>query len=258
MTETALSATPRSVESHAEQRRRVRDEVIAALRPLALPDTRFVDQIEHFIPAYPGSELLVDTLTDLPFWSGDGTVYATPDNNLEGVRTALILEGRDLIQTIAVRLGFRHFAPGSVTAGFERLAGTLDGADLLSSPIDLDGIRALGPLDFVVSGCRAVNVDGVRFGKGHGYFDIEWGILSALGVASQDTPIVVACHDVQVVDEELSASANDTIVDWIVTPTRVIEVKNDRTKPIGIDWDRLRADQFASMPPVRALKAMGL
>jgi 5-formyltetrahydrofolate cyclo-ligase len=242
----------------SDARRRLREAVIERLRPFAWPDTRFVHDLTHFLPAYDGCEALTEVLPSLPFWPGAGLVYATPDNCLEGVRSALIAQHRPLLQVIAVRLGFRYFAPASVVPEFERLAGTLDGADVLSAPIDLAGIQALGDLDFIVTGCRAVTRGGVRLGKGFGYFDIEWGILSALGVAHDDTPIVVVCHDVQVLDDEFEPSPHDTLVDWIVTPTETIQVDRTRPKPSGIQWDRLQPEQLRGMPPLRDLQAMGL
>lgn len=240
----------------AAERQQVREQVLAKLTPYARPDTRYVRNFDEFIPAFEGYEGISDTLASLPFWAGSGPVYSTPDNCLDLTRARLIGEGRPLLQTIAVRLGFRYFAPGSVDRGLERLAGTLDGADLLSRPIDLEGVRALGPLDFVLTGCRAVASKGVRFGKGHGYFDIEWGILSHLGVVSSDTPVVVVCHDTQVVDIDLVPSAVDTVVDWIVTPTRVLEVKRTIPKPAGIQWDRLRAEQWESTPVLSELQVL--
>ncbi len=240
-----------------DDRARVRDAVRARLQPHAWPDTRFVYDLTHFLPGYAGCERLPDQLGELACWQGRGPIYATPDNCLEGVRSALIAAHRPLLQTIAVRMGFRFFAPGSVAAGFEQLAGTLDGADRLSGRLDLEAVAALGPLDAVITGCRAVSLDGVRMGKGFGWFDLEWGILTALGVAGEETPVIVACHDVQLLhdDEVLAPSPHDTLVDWIVTPTRVIHVDRDRAKPHGIQWDRLRPEQVASVPSLRDLQA---
>ena len=182
-----------------DARRQLREAVIERLRPFAWPDTRFVHDLNHFLPAYDGCEALTDVLPALPFWPGAGVVYATPDNCLEGVRSKLISERRPLVQTIAVRLG-----------------------------------------------------------KGFGYFDIEWGILSALGIAHDATPIVVVCHDVQLLDDEFEPSPHDTLVDWIVTPTERIRVERARPKPSGIQWERLQPEQLSGMPPLRELQAMGL
>lgn len=251
-----VNGTQAGVVLSADERQQIREKVMAKLRPYAFPDTRFVYDISQFLPAYAGYESLTGTLPALPFWAGSGPVYSTPDNCLELVRSKLIADRRPLLQTIAVRLGFRYFAPGSVDPGFERLAGTLDGAALLSVPVELTKVRALGPLDFVITGCRAVTRHGVRFGKGYGYFDLEWGIMSELGIVNDATPVVVVCHDVQVLDVDILPSPVDTLVDWIVTPTESIKVKRTRPKPLGIQWDRLRPHQWDSTPVLTELKAM--
>src|SRR5258708_5413424 len=190
-----------------------RQGVWQRLRGIGRPDTRFIYDFTSFIADYPGSERIPDALRSLPFWSGSGSVFVTPDNCLESLRTALVKEHRSLLQTIAVAIGIHYFEPGSVQEGYERFAGTLDGAMLLAKQVDLDFVRALGPLDFVVTGACAVNRSGVRFGKGHGFFDMEWGILSALGVVNEETPVVACVHDCQLVDDVLPASPHDTVVD---------------------------------------------
>src|SRR5690606_41665058 len=55
-----------------------------------------------------------------------------------------------------------------------------------------DGIRG-----FHVTGVQtcalpisAVSIDGVRFGKGHAFFDLEWGMFTDLGLADEQSLIV--------------------------------------------------------------------
>ena len=40
---------------------------------------------------------------------------------------------------------------------------------------------------FMVTGASAVSLDGVRFGKGHGFFDLEWGMFTDMGIVDDDT-----------------------------------------------------------------------
>ena len=37
--------------------------------------------------------------------------------------------------------------------------------------------RDLGKIDLMLTGASAVSKNGVRFGKGHGFFDLEWGMF---------------------------------------------------------------------------------
>ena len=53
-----------------------------------------------------------------------------------------------------------------------------------------------------MTGASAVSTNGLRFGKGHGYFDLEWAMLRYLELADDDTPVVACVHDVQLVGEE--------------------------------------------------------
>src|SRR5258708_28079563 len=92
-----------------DARRQLREAVIERLRPFAWPDTRFVHDLNHFLPAYDGCQALTDVLPALPFWPGAGLLFPTPDHCLEGVRSKLILDSRPLVQTISVRLGVRYF-----------------------------------------------------------------------------------------------------------------------------------------------------
>ena len=111
----------------------------------------------------------------------------------------------------------------------------------------------MGRFDFMVTGASAVSVDGVRFGKGHGFFDLEWGMFTDLGLADDATPVVAAVHDVQVVEDKLHPSDTDILVDMIATPTRMIEVAQRGKRPRGIKWDLLSRETIESTPPLREL-----
>jgi 5-formyltetrahydrofolate cyclo-ligase len=239
--------------SIADPREAIRRVVWSRLRGVGRPDSRFVYDFSNFIPDYPGSERIPDTLRSLPFWDRPGPVFVTPDNCLESLRTELVRERRPLLQTIAVAMGFHYFPPGSVQPGLERFAGTLDGAMILAEQVDLDFVRSLGPLAFVVTGACAVNRAGIRFGKGHGFFDMEWGILSELGVVGDETPVVACVHDCQLIDADLPAVGHDTVVDWIVTPTETIQVTDRIPKPIGIHWDRVTPALLEEIAPLARL-----
>jgi len=247
-------ASTQGQDAASDPREAIRRTVRARLRGIGRPDSRFVYDFSNFIADYPGSERIPETLRSLPFWKGSGPVFITPDNCLESLRSELVGERRPLLQTIAVAMGFHYFAPGSVQPGLERFAGTLDGAMILAQQVDLDFVRNLGPLDFVVTGACAVNRSGIRFGKGHGFFDMEWGILRELGAVSDETPVIACVHDCQVVDTEFPVSEHDTIVDWIVTPTETIEVTERLRKPAGIHWDRVTPALMEEIAPLGELK----
>ena len=234
----------------------IRRDVWERLRAVARPDTRFVYDLTWFIPEFAGSEQLYGRLGELPCYAGDGPVFVTPDNCLPDIKRALISAGRPLLQTIAVAMGFHFFARGSVPEAEARFAGTLDGAQLLAQRVDLEFVRSLGRLDFVVTGACAVDPrTGVRFGKGHGFFDLEWAILSELGVVDGKTPVVICVHDCQVVETGLTPSSHDTAGDWILTPTRTIRVGERHPNPSGIRWELVDQARLAEIEPLRQLNS---
>jgi 5-formyltetrahydrofolate cyclo-ligase len=166
----------------------------------------------------------------------------------------MIEAGRSfLMSTYNILRGFLFIDPARVPQGAALHAAWLDGAEHYGSPMSLEEIAKLGTLDVMVTGASAVSTDGIRFGKGHGYFDLEWGMFTDLGIAREETPVVAVVHDVQVVEEKLHPSETDISVDLIATPTRLIEVNNRSRRPRGIRWDLLTADQIAATPPLKEL-----
>src|SRR5438270_66131 len=59
------------------------------------------------------------------------------------------------------------------------------------------------PVDLVVCGTVAVNRRGVRVGKGGGYSDLEFALLSESGAIDDRTVVVTTVHPVQMLDENL-------------------------------------------------------
>jgi len=143
-----------------------------------------------------------------------------------------------------------------VPLGQEEFSATLDGVDKFGKPVTLRDIQRMGKIDLMVTGVSIVNTEGVRYGKGHGYFDIEWAMLREINVVGEDTPVIAVAHDCQVTEERFPASSHDTIVDLIVTPTRVIRVEKKHKKPTGIMWERLPRKMINNIPPLQELKEM--
>ena len=102
--------------------------------------------------------------------------------------------------------------------------------------------------------CCKNGSSGIRFGKGHGYFDLEYAMLSTVGLCDETTAIVGAGHDVQVVDVDVTVEDYDTAIDYIVTPTRLIETRHEYPRPSkGIIWSRLAPGMREQIPPIQEL-----
>ncbi len=232
----------------------IRQRIWEKLNAVALPDTRFHMNFAEVIPDFVGSAEATDRITALPAYQASKFAFITPDNCLVELRRRMLAEGKPFVMsTYGIYRGFLYVEPGTVPRGAELYAAWLDGMEHFGRPITLEEITRMGRFDFMVTGASAVSVDGVRFGKGHGFFDMEWGMFTDLGLADDATPVVAAVHDVQVVEDKLHPSETDILVDLIATPTRMIEVSGRGRRPRGIKWTLLEKDTIEATPPLREL-----
>ena len=232
----------------------LRQQVWAALRKVARPDSRYHWDFSEFVPDFEGSEFCAETIAEMPWYTRCKLLFVAPDNSLARVRTQAILDGkRLLVATHALMRGFYLVEPGVVPPEQAPLAATLDGLERYGERVTLDEVRSLGAIDLLITGVSLVTEKGVRWGKGHGYFDLEWAMFREIGVVDQETPVIAVGHDCQVAATELKPSAVDTIADVIVTPTRMLKVGHFYDKPQGVLWDFVSPELRQQVPPLQAL-----
>lgn len=237
----------------------VRERVWAELLKVAVPDSRFHFDFGEFIADFEGGEAAVARLTAHPFYQRANFIFVTPDNCLDRLRLKALEDGKTvLMTTYAIRRGFFLLDPKAIAPDHYLYASTLDGTERVARPVSLAEIAKLPAIDYMVTGTGAINHEGVRFGKGHGFFDAEWGMLYQLGRITTATPSAAVVHDCQVLDETLVPEIFDTVADVIFTPTRTIEVAAPHKPTCGIIWDRLDPHMFETIPPLQELRAMGL
>jgi 5-formyltetrahydrofolate cyclo-ligase len=212
----------------------IRQRIWSKLADVAKPDTRFHMNFGEVIPDFEGSEKATDRIAAMDAYKNTKYAFITPDNCLVDLRRRLIERG--------------------VPKGAELYAAWLDGMEHFARPVTLEEVTRRGSFDFMVTGASAVSKDGVRFGKGHGFFDLEWGMFTDMGIVDDKTPVVAAVHDVQVVEDKLIPSETDILVDYIATPTRLIEVEKRGKRPHGVKWDLLEPEQIAATPPIQELR----
>ncbi len=234
-----------------------RAAVWAELQHVAKPDSRFHLNFNEYIPDFDGSQAATAHLTQLDIYQQAQTIFITPDNCLEQLRAQTVRDDKtQIVTTYGIRRGMIELKPDDVPAGQEDVAVLLDVIESMGRPISLTELQARYKLDLIVTGASAVSHTGVRFGKGHGFFDLEWAFLWKIGAVDLKTPVVAFVHDCQVVDIDLTYSPFDTICDYIVTPTRVIHVDNAQKPTHGVLWDKLEPDMMANIPPLVELKQM--
>ena len=235
----------------------VRQRIWDRLKGVARPDSRFHLNFAEVIPDFIGSDKAVDRVAALPFYKAGGYPFVTPDNCLAELRTRMLAAGMSMVvSTYGIYRGFVLLTPDMVPQGQELFAGWLDGLEYFGRPITLAEIAARGAFDFMVTGASAVSLDGVRFGTGHGFFDLEWGMFTDVGVVDGNTPVVAVVHDVQVVEDQLQPSATDIIVDYIATPGALHEVQRKHPRPHGIKWQLLEPASIEATPPLKELREM--
>ena len=109
-------------------------------------------------------------------------------------------------------------------------------------------------IDLVVSGSVAVTERGARIGKGEGFSDLEFAILQGLGLVDETTTIATTVHELQVRDDAPEPEAHDVPMDLVVTPERTIHTETPYSRPSGIDWAELSAEQSEEMPVLQRLR----
>jgi 5-formyltetrahydrofolate cyclo-ligase len=234
----------------------VRSEVFATLRTVAFPDSRFHFDFGEFIADFQGSDRAVQRLVDHRHYRNAEVIFITPDNCLEQLRHRALLDGKIVLTTsYSIKRGFWVLQKREIPEDKLLYASTLDGMERVGRPMTLQQIAAeIGHVDYMVTGTGAINEEGVRFGKGHGFFDAEWGMLHRLGVITTATPASAVVHDCQVLQQVLYPEVFDTVADVVFTPTRTLEVESPHKPACGIVWALLDPHMFETIPPLQELK----
>ena len=75
-------------------------------------------------------------------------------------------------------------------------------------------------------------------------------------MTTADTPIATTVHSLQVVeDARVVIEPHDNALNFIATETELIETGARQAENGGVDWPRVRADQFADIPFLSELRA---
>ncbi len=224
-----------------------RERVWAELAKVGRPDARLHWDFSSFIADFEGSDLAAERIRQLRVYQDTKLLFITPDNSTELVRRQALADGKIILMTTcAIARGFLYLDSADVPEGERSYAATLDGMERFSRPVSLSDIMKLQPIRLLVTGGSAVSRNGVRFGKGHGYFDVEWAMLSEIDMVGEFSEIVDIVHDCQVVDELLAAEEHDVPVDWIVTPSRTLAVIGLHRPPGRVRWEMLEGRSLVS------------
>lgn len=191
----------------------------------------------------------------MPEWRSARVVKVNPDAPQLPVRVRALAEGKRLytpVPRLAGELPFIELDPARLEVP-PRRAASIEGMARHGRPVALED---MAHIDLVVSGSVAVSRDGVRIGKGGGYADLEFGLLTEAGLIDEHTVLVTTVHPLQVLSGELPATRHDFHVQRIVTPDEVISCPA-APQPPGILWDDLDEEKIAAIPVLRSRRPPG-
>lgn len=215
-----------------DEKEKLRRQVWLQLETIARPDSRFHLDFNRFIPDFEGSVRAIEQLCNTTEYQQAERILVTPDNSLAGLRARCILDGKSLVvPTYSLARGLLCIERQHVPGGQEAYAASLDGLDVFGRPylISIED-RPPGP-DLMVTGASVLNMQGVRVSTGPSFFDLEWLILSALGLVHQQTPIFASVHDCQLVNEHFAPLPYGVCIDHIFTPTRRVDTGKPFPRP---------------------------
>jgi 5-formyltetrahydrofolate cyclo-ligase len=202
---------------------------------------------EGRIPNFIGAEACAKQLAETTYWKAAKVLKTNPDSPQRAIRHRALAEGK-IIYMAVPRLRsdkpFIELDPKKLKCS-PFVASSIKGAGQHGQPIGIDKLRKV---DLVVCGSVAVNRRGARVGKGGGYSDLEFALLTEQKKIAANTPIVTSVHTLQMIDEEIPMTEHDIPLSVIITPDEVIAIKSQFPRPKGIYWNMLPPEKIADIP----------
>lgn len=199
------------------------------------------------IPNFIGAEACARQLAELSFWKTAKVLKINPDSPQRAIRQRALAEGK-IIYIAVPRLRsvnpFIELDPEKLPCS-PYAASSIKGAGQYGRPVTLDQVRKI---DLIVCGSVAVNRKGARVGKGGGYSDLEFALLTQEKKITAKTPIVTSVHPLQVINEAIPMTEHDIPLNAIVTPKEVIELEAIYNRPKGIYWSLLAQEKIDDIP----------
>ncbi|EJN58304.1 5-formyltetrahydrofolate cyclo-ligase [Halogranum rubrum] len=204
------------------------------------------------IPNFAGARDAADRLAATNEWEAADVVKANPDAPQLPVRRRALHEGK-VVYMAQPRLRdeqpFMKLDPAAIDESDLDSAATVSKMDGYAEPVGPDDVPHV---DLVVSGSVAVTEQGARVGKGEGYSDLEYAVLSELGAVDATTTVATSVHELQIVGADApEPDAHDVPMDLVVTPDRLVRTDSPFPRPTGIDWDVLDDERLDEIPVLR-------
>ena len=208
---------------------------------------------EGRIPNFIGAEACARVLSQMKFWQNASVLKANPDSPQRAIRQKALEEGKIIYMAVPRLQSDKPFIEldSKKLKCSAYVASSIKGAAKYGRPVTLKEVRKI---DLIVCGSVAVNRRGGRVGKGGGYSDLEFALLTEEKKISRNAPIVTSVHPLQIVTEEIPMTEHDIPLSAIVTPKEIIETESTLLRPKGIYWNMLPPEKIATIPVLKARK----
>ena len=202
------------------------------------------------IPNFVGAEACAKRLAETRYWKAARVLKINPDSPQRAIRQKGLADGKIIYMAVPRLRSEKPF----IELDPEKLrcspyaASSIKGAAQYGWPVTLDEMTNI---DLVVGGSVAVNRQGARVGKGGGYSDLEFALLTQEKKIDRRTPVVTSVHPLQIIDEEIPMTEHDIPLSAIVTPKEIIEIQSAFRRPKGIYWRLLPKEKIEEIPVLR-------
>ncbi len=230
----------------------LREEVWQALQSAGV--ARFPGVVGR-IPNFIGAEACAKQLAETAYWKAAKIVKINPDSPQRAIRQRALAEGKIIymaVPRLRKKKPFIELDPKKLQCS-PYAASSIKGAGLYGRPVTLNEVKKI---DLVVCGSVAVNREGSRVGKGGGYSDLEFALLTEERKIGAKTAIVTSVHPLQIVNEDIPMTEHDIPLGAIVTADEVIETSSVFARPKGIYWQMLMPEKIDEIPVLQAKRRL--
>jgi 5-formyltetrahydrofolate cyclo-ligase len=175
--------------------------------------------VRGYIPDFTGTGEAAGQLAQHPAWTAASVVMATPDRAQLPVRAQALSDGKLLymaVPKLAAEPPFVLLDPATLPVTPAE-AAIHQIATRIGRPVPRGDMI---PVDLVVCGSVAVNLTGLRLGKGGGYLDREIALLAEVNLVSPGTVVATTVHPLQVLARPIPVLDHDAKVTLIATTQR--------------------------------------
>jgi 5-formyltetrahydrofolate cyclo-ligase len=205
------------------------------------------------IPNFIGAEACARLLSETLYWEKARTLKINPDSPQRAIRQKALEQGKTIYMAVPRLQSDKPFIeldPKKLKCSMY-VASSIKGAAKHGRSVRLEEVKKI---DLIICGSVAVNRKGARVGKGGGYSDLEFALLTEEQKIHRRTPIITSVHPLQIVNEPIPMTAHDIPLSAIATPDEIIEIESPLPKPPGIYWEMLPQEKLEAIPVLKSRK----